>query len=130
MIKKRVIIRALTLEGISGHMGTRTVHSLEAGIVQVADGCDMTKGRARIPLMLSHDISKGGHIHRYSANSIEGMLITAGKEKPIRIDVRMSNESGFFQVEEVFLKKITGSTAKPYIELYAQVREEPPRQYL
>jgi metal-dependent HD superfamily phosphatase/phosphodiesterase len=129
-LKKRVMIRALALEGITGHMGTRTIFSLEAGIVQIADGCDMTKGRARIPLMLWQDSSKGGHIHQYSANSIEEVLINAGKEKPIRVDVRMSNESGFFQVEEVLLKKIAGSPAKPCIELYAQVREETPRQYL
>ena len=42
----------------------------------------------------------------------------------------MSNDAGFFQVEEVLLKKIAGSTAKPFIELYAQVREEQPHQYL
>jgi metal-dependent HD superfamily phosphatase/phosphodiesterase len=131
-IQKRVMVRALALEGISGHMGTRVIHSIEAGLVQIADGCDMTKGRARIPmiLMLGHETSKGGHIHQYSANSIEEVIIGAGKEQPIRVDVRMSNESGFFQVEEVLMKKISGSTAKPFIELYAQVRQEEPRQYL
>jgi metal-dependent HD superfamily phosphatase/phosphodiesterase len=128
-IKKRVMIRALTLEGIAGHMGTRTIHSIEAGVIQVADGCDMTKGRARIPLAL-WQIPKAGHIHQYSANSIEEVRIDTGKEKPIRIDVFMSNESGFFQVEEVLLKKIAGSPAKTFIEMYAQVREDPPRQYL
>jgi len=51
-VQKRTMIRSLALEGIYGHMGTRSIHSLEAGIVQVADGCDMTKGRARIPIAL------------------------------------------------------------------------------
>jgi metal-dependent HD superfamily phosphatase/phosphodiesterase len=129
-LQKQVMVRALTLEGIAGHMGTCTIHSLEAGVVQVADGCDMTKGRARIPLALVGQTTKGGHIHQYSANSIEEVHIDAGKEKPIRIDVHMSNEAGFFQVEEVLLKKIAGSTAKPFIELYAQVREETAHQYL
>ncbi|MCL2126697.1 MAG: HD domain-containing protein [Treponema sp.] len=128
-LRKRVMIRALAIEGISGHMGTRTIHSLEAGVVQVADGCDMTKGRARIPLALG-PVTKTGHIHQYSANSIEEVRIGAGREAPIRIDVYMSNESGFFQVEEVLLKKIAGSTAKPFIELFAQVREEEEKQYL
>jgi metal-dependent HD superfamily phosphatase/phosphodiesterase len=127
-IKKQVMIRALTLECIAGHMGARTIHSLEAGVVQIADGCDMTKGRARIPLAIGQ--TKVGHIHQYSANSIEEVRIDAGKEKPIRIDVHMSNDAGFFQVEEVLLKKIAGSTAKPFIELYAQVLEEAPHQYL
>jgi metal-dependent HD superfamily phosphatase/phosphodiesterase len=128
-MRKQVIIRALALEGIAGHMGTRTIHSLEAGVIQVADGCDMTKGRARIPLSL-WPMPKAGHIHQYSANSIEEVRIGTGNDKPIRIDVRMSNESGFFQVEEVLLKKIAASPAKPFIELYAQVRKEDARQYL
>jgi len=128
-VQKQTMVRALTLEGIYGHMGTHTIHSIEAGVVQIADGCDMTKGRARIPLALGQ-LTKGGHIHQYSANSIEEVNIGGGNEKPIRIDVHMSNESGFFQVEEVLLKKIAGSPAKPFIELYAQVRQETARQYL
>jgi metal-dependent HD superfamily phosphatase/phosphodiesterase len=127
-IKKQAMIRALTMECISGHMGSRAIHSLEAGVVQVADGCDMTKGRARIPLAIGQ--GKVGHIHQYSASSIEEVRIDAGNEKPIRIDVHMSNDAGFFQVEEVLLKKIAGSTAKPFIELYAKVLEEEAHQYL
>jgi metal-dependent HD superfamily phosphatase/phosphodiesterase len=128
-LRKRVMIRALALEGISGHMGNRTVHSLEAGLVQVADGCDMTKGRARIPIALNQT-PRAGHIHQYSANSIEEVRIGAGQEKPIHIDVLMSSEVGLFQVEEVLLGKIAASTAKPFIELFAQVREETPKRYL
>ena len=128
-LNKRTMVRALTIEGIAGHMGTRPIHSLEAGVVQVADGCDMTKGRARIPIALGHS-PRASHIHQYSANSIEGVIIGAGKEKPICIDVHMSSEVGFFQVEEVLLKKIADSTAKQYIELQARVGEETLKQYL
>jgi metal-dependent HD superfamily phosphatase/phosphodiesterase len=128
-IHKRVMIRAVALEGIAGHMGNRAVSSLEAGVVQVADGCDMTKGRARIPIALNN-APRPGHIHQYSANSIEEVRFSAGAEKPIRIEVLMSSEVGLFQVEEVLLGKIAASTAKPYIELYALVQEEEPRRYL
>jgi metal-dependent HD superfamily phosphatase/phosphodiesterase len=128
-VKKRVMVRALAVEGITGHMGTRTIHSLEAGVVQVSDGCDMAKGRARIPIQLGL-APKTSHIHQFSANSIDGVQINPGQEKPIRIDAFMSNEAGYFQVEEVLLKKIAGSTAKPFVELYAKVRSEEPRQYL
>jgi metal-dependent HD superfamily phosphatase/phosphodiesterase len=128
-IQKRVIVRTIALEGIAGHMGTKPVHSLEAGIIQVADGCDMTKGRARISMALGQS-PRIGHIHQFSANSIEEVRITAGQEKPIRIDVHMSSEVGLFQIEEVLLVKIAASTAKPYIELYAQVQNNEPRHYL
>ena len=128
-MQKQAMVRCLAIEGITGHMGTSSVHSLEAGVVQVADGCDMTKGRARIPIQLGL-LSKTGHIHQFSANSIEEVRINAGQERPIRVDVYMSNDAGYFQVEEVLLKKIAGSTAKSYIELYAQVKDEAARQYL
>jgi len=128
-LHKRVMIRDMALEGIRGHMGAIPVTSLEAGIIQVADGCDMTKGRARIPISLVPP-QKIGHIHQYSANSIEEVLISSGKEKPIRIDVHMANELGLFQIEEVLMHKIAGCTAKPYIELYAQVGKEGEKRYL
>ena len=128
-LMKKVIIRSLALEGISGHMGNRTIHSLEAGIILVADGCDMTKGRARIPIALGN-APRVGNIHQYSANSIEEVRISRGKEKPIRIEVQMSSEVGMFQVEEVLMSKIAASTAKHLIELYAQVQGKEPRKYL
>jgi hypothetical protein len=128
-LHRKTIIRAVALEGIAGHMGTIHISSLEAGLIQVADGCDMKKGRARIPISLAHTKNMG-HIHQYSANSIEQVNITPGKEKPIRIDINMSNEAGVFQVEEVLMQKISKSTAKQHIELYANVREDDSRRYL
>jgi metal-dependent HD superfamily phosphatase/phosphodiesterase len=129
LLQKKVMARCLALEGISGHMGNRIIHSLEAGVVQVADGCDMTKGRARIPIALGNN-PRGGHIHQYSANSIEEVKLSPGNEHPIRIEVSMSSEVGFFQVEEILLHKIAASTAKPYIELYAQVQGGEQKRYL
>jgi len=128
-LQKKVMTRSLALECIAGHMGNRPVYSLEAGIVQVADGCDMTKGRARIIMSLSQN-HRPGSIHQYSANSIENVRLTKGQEKPIRIEVLMSSEVGLFQVEEVLLTKIASCTAKPYIELYAYVEGEEPKRYL
>lgn len=128
-MQKRVVVRSVAIEGIVGHMGGRKIHSLEAGIILIADGCDMEKGRARIPIALSHE-PRVGDIHKYSANSIEEVRLSAGTEKPIRIDVSMSSEVGFFQVEEVLLGKIAVSTAKGYIELYAAVIGGEPKRYL
>jgi len=128
-IQKKVMIRSLAMEAIAGHMGNRAIHSLEAGIVQVADGCDMKKGRARIPLAIASG-PRIGDIHQYSAHAIEGLTIEAGKEKPISIRVDMSSEVGLFQVEEVLLNKIASGTAKSYIELYAILNGGEPKKYL
>jgi len=126
-LQKKTMLRTISLEAIRGHMGTIAVSSIEAGIIQVADGCDMTKGRARIAM---HSNAKTGHIHQYSANSIEEVDIIAGKEKPIRVDVLMSSDVGFFQVEEVLMNKIAQSTAKSHIELYAKVFGDTEKRYL
>ncbi len=128
-IARRVVIRSVALEGIVGHMANRRIHSLEAGIILVADGCDMEKGRARIPMMMATR-SRVGDIHKYSSNSIERVDIGKGESRPIRISITMTTDVGFFQVEEVLLNKVASSPAKPYIELFAGVRGEAPKQYL
>jgi len=128
-VQKQVIIRSMAMEAISGHMGTRSIYSLEAGIVQVADGCDMKKGRARIPLAIAGS-PRVGDIHQYSAQAINELIIEAGKEKPISIRIDMSSEVGLFQVEEVLLNKIASGTAKSYIELYAILNGGESKRYL
>jgi metal-dependent HD superfamily phosphatase/phosphodiesterase len=126
---QQVIVRSLALEAIFGHMGNRIIHSLEAGVLLIADGCDMTKGRARIPIVLAAS-PRVGDIHKYSANAIEEVRILPGKEKPIHVSILMSGEVGFFQVEEVLLGKISASPAKGYVELYAAVQGGEPKKYL
>ena len=119
-VRRRIIIRSMALEGIIGHMGTHKVHSVEAGLILIADGCDMTKGRARIPMEINTR-PMVGDIHKYSANAIEKVRITKGDERPVRIEVRMSSDVGFFQVEEVLLQKIVASPVKDLVELLAGV---------
>jgi hypothetical protein len=128
-ITKKVILRSLIFEGILGHMATQTIHSLEAGLVLIGDGCDMEKGRARITTLLSEK-PKVGDIHKYSSVAIQQVQIMKGDIKPIKIDIQMSQSVGFFQVEEVLYPKIASSPVKPYIELLAAVRDNPPMRYL
>lgn len=128
-LRRRVMIRSMAMEGIMGHMGTRRIHSIEAGLILIADGCDMTKGRARIPLEMNTRPA-AGDIHKYSAGSIDRVALMAGQERPIRIEVQMSAQVGLFQVEEVLLQKINSSPAKPFVELYAGVAGEEMLKYL
>ena len=128
-LHKRVIIRSIVIEAIIGHMSSRRIHSTEAGIILIADGCDMTKGRARIPLSIN-TTPRVGDIHKYSANAINRIRIQHGEKKPIKISVEMSADVGFFQIEEVLFAKIDASPAKQYVELYAGVEGEEPKCYL
>ncbi len=128
-IMRRTIIRSVAMEGIVGHMGTHPIHSIEAGLILIADGCDMTKGRARITLEIPSKPTEGD-IHKYSANSIEKVRISRGAERPLKIDVMMKSEVGFFQVEEVLIPKLLSSPAKHLIELYAGVEGEEVKRYI
>ena len=127
-IMQRTVIRSLALEGIAGHMATNAIHSLEAGLILIADGCDMTKGRARIPLEIPTKPTEGD-IHKYSAHSIEKVKITKGEECPIKIEIHMRSEVGFFQVEEVLIPKISASPAQHLVELHAGVVGEEMKRY-
>jgi len=128
-LHKRVIVKCLTTEAIVGHMSSTKINSIEAGVLLIADGCDMTKGRARIPLSINSQ-PRVGDIHKYSANAINRIQIQEGEKKPIRIDIEMSGDVGFFQIEEVLLTKIDSSPAKEYVELYAGVVGQDRKCYL
>lgn len=128
-VRRRTIIQSLAMEGIVGHMATNPIHSIEAGLILIADGCDMTKGRARITLEIPSKPAEGD-IHKYSANSIEKVKIHHGTDRPIKIHVHMRSEVGFFQVEEVLIPKIQFSPAKHLIELFAGVEGEDMKQYI
>jgi len=128
-IRKQVLLRGLCTECIVGHMGLVKVNSLEAGIILIADGTDMEKGRARIPMLLTHD-AKVGDIHQYSSASIEKLKIVQGEKKPIKIEIEMSSDVGFFQIEQVLFPKLEMSTIKPYVELHANVIGSEVKKYL
>ena len=128
-LHRRTIIKSVAIEAIIGHMASRRIHSIEAGIILIADGCDMTKGRAKIPLAIN-TTPKVGDIHKYSANAIDRISIHRGENKPIRIDIEMSAEVGFFQIEEVLITKINMSPSKQFVELYAGVEGEEPKCYM
>ncbi len=128
-LHRRTIVKSLAIEAIIGHMSSRKIHSIEAGVILIADGCDMTKGRARIPMAIN-TTPRVGDIHKYSANAITRIGIHHGERRPIRIDIEMTGDVGFFQIEEVLLTKIDSSPAKGYVELYAGVAGEQPKCYL
>jgi len=128
-VVRRTVICSVAFEGIIGHMGTHPIHSIEAGIILIADGCDMTKGRSRIPLEIPSKPAEGD-IHKYSAHSIEKVRIGKGQDCPVMIEIQMKSEVGLFQVEEVLIPKLKSSPAKHLIELYACVEGEEVKRYM
>lgn len=128
-LRRKTAIAATALEGIAGHMATRKISSIEAGLVLVGDGCDMEHGRARAPARLSLE-PQIGDIHQYSSAAVESVDISSGSARPIRISITLRENAGFFQVENVLYPKINVSPVKPYIELLAGLQGKEPLQYL
>ncbi len=86
--------------------------SIECGTVKIADGLDMSEGRARVPYRLGKM-----DMHAVSALSIRRVEIDRG-ERPIKIVVYMDDMAGLFQVEQVLLPKILTSLIDDYLEVY------------
>ncbi|MBM4237563.1 MAG: HD domain-containing protein [Euryarchaeota archaeon] len=78
--------------------------TLEAGVVRVADALDMEKGRARIPFRAG-----SVNIHSVSALAIDKVRISKGEERPVKIEIRMNNSAGIYQIDELLRDKIEKS---------------------
>ncbi len=119
--RKRGMIRGFILHCIYTHMEDIPSYTLEASLVKVADGTDMTKGRGRTPYEMGNV-----NIHCVSAMSIGEVEIAKGKEKPIGVRINMTNSAGVFQVEEILYKKLVAGVAGKYVEITAQTVPEKP----
>ena len=113
------VVVSEVLQGIISHRSDGEPLTLEAGILRVADALDMEQGRSRI----AFERGRVG-IHSLSAAAIEEVEITDGKEKPIRISIRMNNSSGIYQVDGLLKAKLQGSGLEPYVEVIAHIDTE------
>ena len=106
------IVVSEALHALVAHSARTRCLTLEAGIVKVADALDMTKGRSR------HAIENGKiDIHSISAAAIEQVRVTRGAERPVRIEVEISNPAAVYQLKEVFGGKLAQSGLTPYVEI-------------
>jgi len=112
-------IRASMLECIYSHDESVRCLSVEAGCVTAGDGADMANGRAREPF------SRGKvDIHSVSALSIKAVKIGEGTNRPVRIDVMMTESAGVFQIQNILGKKLDTSGIMEYIEVVGKVVDE------
>ena len=107
-------VRGFILHTIHSH--EKEVRSLttEASIVCIADGCDMFKGRGRLPFDLGNV-----NIHTVSALSISNVKVEKGEWRPIRITVEMDNSAGIFQVQELLKEKVDSGVLGDKVEIVA-----------
>lgn len=111
------------LHAVIAHRADERCLTLEAGVLKVADALDMTQGRSRIPFEAGQV-----NIHSISALAIESVQIEKGVDRPVRVDISLSNSAGIFQVDELLKRKLQNSTLAPYVEVVAHITDETERR--
>jgi uncharacterized protein len=122
---ERTIVVSEALHAIIGHRRRGDPYTLEAGVVRVADALDMAQGRSRIPF----EAGRIG-IHSLSAAAVDEVEISAGEERPIRLQIKLNNSAGIFQVDDLLATKIRGTPLEPHVEVIAEVEGETEKRLL
>ena len=116
---ERTVIVSEAMHTIIGHRRKGDPLTIEAGVVRVADALDMARGRSRVPFEAGHQ-----NIHSLSAYSIESVKIVPGRDRPVRVEIAMSNSAGIYQVDELLATKLRGSGLEEHIEVIARIEAE------
>ncbi|HEX4720722.1 MAG TPA: HD domain-containing protein [Thermoleophilaceae bacterium] len=122
---ERSVIVAEALGAIIGHRRRGEPITLEAGVVRVADALDMEEGRSRVPFEEGRP-----NIHSLSAAAIDDVVISAGRERAVRIEIAMNNSSGLFQIDELLATKLRGSGLEEHVEVVARIDAEHEKRLL
>jgi metal-dependent HD superfamily phosphatase/phosphodiesterase len=119
------VLVAEVLHAIIGHRRRGEPFTLEAGVVRVADALDMAHGRSRLPV-------ESGHvgIHSISAAAIDEINIASGEDRAVRIEIRMNNSAGIFQVDDLLARKLRGTPLANHVEVVAMVEGETEKRLL
>jgi len=122
---ERTVVAAEILHAIIGHRRRGEPYTVEAGVVRVADALDMAQGRSRIPLEAGQE-----GIHSISAAAIDQVLIEAGEERPVRIEIDLNNSAGIFQVDDLLATKIRDTPLEGRVEVVARIEGETEKRLL
>jgi metal-dependent HD superfamily phosphatase/phosphodiesterase len=122
---ERTVVVSEALHAIIGHRRRGEPYTLEAGAVRVADALDMAHGRSRIPV----ESGRVG-IHALSAAAIDAVVIEAGADRPVRIEIKMNNSAGVFQVDDLLATKLRGTPLGRHLEVVATIEGETEKRLL
>lgn len=111
---QRLLIRQEILSAIYSTAMEVPALTLEASIIKLADGLDMSEGRARIPYRMGKV-----DMHSLSALNVKRVELSAGDSVPIVVSIYFKDVAGFFQVEKVLLPKIEGGKMKGLVRVDA-----------
>jgi metal-dependent HD superfamily phosphatase/phosphodiesterase len=116
---ERSVVVAEAMHAVISHRSRGEPFTIEGAIVRVADALDMAQGRSRVPFESGHM-----NIHSLSAYAIDAVEISAGEDKAVRVEIRMNNSAGLFQVDEGLGTKLRGTPLERHIEVIARIEAE------
>ena len=109
-----VRVKSEVLHAILCHHTEEEPLTLEAGVVRVADGLDMERGRSRIPY------EEGGRgINTLSSQAIRDVTLTAGDDEVVLVEIEMVNAAGVYQVDGLLKQKLRDSGLEPHVRIVA-----------
>jgi len=86
----------------------------EAGVLRIADGLDMERGRSRMPY------ERGGRgINTLSSQAIRKVSLREGDSAPVLVEIEMTDAAGVYQVDELLKSKLEGSLVDDQIRIVA-----------
>lgn len=122
---ERTVVVSEALGAIIGHRRRGEPYTLEAGVVRVADALDMAHGRSRVPV----ESGRLG-IHALSAAAIDEVVIEAGTARAVRVEIKMNNSAGIFQVDDLLATKLRGTPLESHVEVVATIEGETEKRLL
>jgi hypothetical protein len=109
-----VRVKGEVLHAILCHHTEEDPLTKEAGVVRVADALDMERGRSRIPY------EKGGRgINTLSSQAIRNVSLQAGEDRPVLVEIEMTDAVGVYQVDELLKSKLHKSMLEEEVRIVA-----------
>jgi len=109
-----VRMRAEVLHAILCHHTAEDPLTGEAGVIRIADGLDMERGRSRIPY---EEGSRG--INTISSQAIDRVSLHPGDGVPVRVEIEMRNAAGVYQVDNLLKAKLRDSGLEEHVSIVA-----------
>jgi metal-dependent HD superfamily phosphatase/phosphodiesterase len=109
-----VRVKGEVLHAILCHHTEEEPLTREAGVLRIADGLDMERGRSRMPY------ERGGRgINTLSSQAIRKVSLREGDTLPVLVEIEMTDAAGVYQVDELLKSKLEGSLVEDDIRIVA-----------
>ncbi|WP_135819967.1 HD domain-containing protein [Halostella litorea] len=109
-----VRMKGEVLHAILCHHTSEDPLTTEAGVIRVADALDMERGRSRMPYEMG-----GRGINTLSSRAIRSVSLQRGDERPVLVEIEMTNAAGVYQVDNLLKAKLRGSGLEDDVRIVA-----------